>query len=459
MANLMGTMSIALGALKNNQEALDVTSNNIANQNTPGYSRQRVNLSESTYLQVGQLQFGTGAQVDNIQSIRDQVLDFRLNSEMSTQSGLDSYLQPMQQIQSYFNEASGTGLQSSISGFYNSLTQLSTNPSSVPLRQSVISSAQTLAQTFNNSANNLNNIKAAMDAQVPSLTQQANTLTQSIAALNLKISQASGSGQQSGVLEDQRNQLIQKLSQIIEVQTIDGGHGSVSLSTSGGAALVVGAQSFALQSVQDPTTGLNDVQTADGRNITSSISGGQLGGILRVRDQGIPTLLSQLDTLASGIATAVNTQHQAGTDLNGNPGQALFNVPATAPGTASVITVNITDPRLIAAGTSTDAGDNSNILKIAAQQSQTIVNGQSPVDYYSNTVAQLGTNVQQAIIQQSSQDVVVQQLQAQVNSVSGVSLDEEAANLVKFQSAYQAAARVVNVVDQMTQTVLSMGAS
>src|SRR5580692_2181123 len=125
MGSLASSMSIALSALANNQEALDVTTNNIANQNTPGYSRQRVNFSESATVQLGSMQFGTGSKIDNIQSIRDQVLDFRLNSETQTQSALDSYLGPLQQVQASFNEAAGTGLQSSISGFFNSFSQLS----------------------------------------------------------------------------------------------------------------------------------------------------------------------------------------------------------------------------------------------------------------------------------------------------------------------------------------------
>src|SRR5216684_4302811 len=128
MPDLMGSMSIALGALKNSQEALDVTSNNIANLNTPGYSRQRANFSETDPIGFGHLQFGTGAQIVNIQSIRDQALEFRINAETQQQSGLDSFLAPMQQVQSTFNEAAGTGLQGAISGFFNSLSQLSTKP-------------------------------------------------------------------------------------------------------------------------------------------------------------------------------------------------------------------------------------------------------------------------------------------------------------------------------------------
>jgi flagellar hook-associated protein 1 len=138
----------------------------------------------------------------------------------------------------------------------------------------------------------------------------------------------------------------------------------------------------------------------------------------------------------------------------------LFTVPAAVPGSAASIKVNITDPKMIAAsqaGLGAAVGDNANALILAGLQGKNIVNGQTPVDYYSNTVSQLGSDIQLATTQRDTQAVVVGQLQTQRNSVSGVSMDEEAANLVRFQRAYQAAARVVNTIDQMTQVAINLG--
>ncbi|HEY3768447.1 MAG TPA: flagellar hook-associated protein FlgK [Candidatus Angelobacter sp.] len=457
MGSLSGSMFIALGALSNNQEALDVTSNNIANQNTAGYSRQVVNFSESATVQLGSLQFGTGSQIDNIQSVRDQVLDFRINTETQTQSALDAYLGPAQQIQNNFNEASGTGLQSAISGFFNSFSQLSTDPTSVPLRQSVLTAGQNLANSFNSASNSLHALQQSTDQQIPTIAEQVNTLAQSVAQLNTQISQSQSSGQNSGTLEDQRNALIQKMSQLIDVSQIQGSDGSIGLSTALGAALVVGGEQFNLQVATNPSTGQNEILSSTGKDLTSSITGGQLGGLLRVRDQEIPSLTGKLDTLASGIANAVNTTQAAGTDLNGARGQNFFTVPAVTAGTSQSISVNLTDPSQIAASLNGSTGDNANALALAQLQNQNISGGDTPLNFYSNTVAQLGSDIQQATAQSNTQDAVVQQLQTQRDSVSGVSLDEEAANLVQFQRAYQAAARIVNVVDSLTQTAINLG--
>jgi len=457
MGTLSSSMSIALGALQNNQEALDVTSNNISNQNTQGYSRQVVNFSEGATVQFGSLQFGTGAQIDNIQSIRDQVLDFRIANETSTQSSLDTYVTSMNQVQANFNEAAGTGLQSAISGFFNSLSQLSTDPSNVSLRQAVITAGQNLTSSFNSAATNLNSMQGSANQQVAPEVQQVNTLASNVAALNIKISQAQASGQNTGAMEDQRNQLIQQMSGLVNISLIQGDHGTINIATAQGASLVVGGQQFNLSTATNTTTGQTDILSSDGRDITSGITGGSLGGVIRVRDQSIPQLTSQLDTLASGIATAVNTTQAAGTDLNGSAGQKFFTIPTGVPGTAQNIQMNLTDPAQIAASLNGSTGDNANVVAMSQLQNQNIVNGDTPLDYYSNSVAQLGSEIQQATTQGTTQDNVVQQLQAQRQNVSGVSLDEEAANLIQFQRAYQAAARIVNVVDEMTQTAINLG--
>ena len=457
MGGLFGSMGTALGALSLNQEALDITTNNIANINTPGYSRQVAGISENTPITYANLQFGQGAQITGIQSIRDQVLQTRIYSETQQQAGSNAFLGPMQQVQASFNDAGGTGLQKSMTAFFSSWALLSVNPSDIPSRQGVITAGKNLATTFNSAAKNLTVLRGNLNQQVPGDIQQINTIAQSVAKLNLQIANARNSGQNSGTLEDQRNALIQNLSQIVGVSVTNGNNGQISLSTGQGSALVVEGQSFALQAQSDPASGMTHI-ISNGNDITSQISGGQLGGTLQARDRAIPNLQTQLDTLASGIAAAVNTAHQAGTDLNGAPGQGFFSVPATTPGTAAVMSVNIQDPALIAAGQSGASGDNSNALALSGLQNQNIVAGQSANNYYINTVSQLGNDISSAQTSSDAQTAVLQQLKTQQSSVSGVSLDEEAANLVQFQRAYQASARVITIVDQLTSVAINMGA-
>jgi flagellar hook-associated protein 1 FlgK len=344
-----------------------------------------------------------------------------------------------------------------MTAFFSSWALLSVNPSDIPSRQGVITAARNLATTFNSAAKNLTALRGNLNQQVPGDIQQINTMAKSVAGLNLQIANARNSGQNSGTLEDQRNSVIQNMSQLVGVSVTNGNNGQISLSTGQGSALVVEGQSFALQAQSDPVSGMTHI-ISNGNDITSQITGGQLGGTLQVRDQEIPGLQTQLDTLASGIAAAVNTAHQAGTDLNGAPGQVFFNVPATTAGTAATMSVNISDPALIAAGQSGASGDNANALVLSGLQNQNIVAGQSANSYYINTVSQLGNDISSAQTSNDAQTAVLQQLKTQQSSVSGVSLDEEAAHLVQFQRAYQAAARVITIVDQLTSVAINMGA-
>jgi flagellar hook-associated protein 1 len=246
-----------------------------------------------------------------------------------------------------------------------------------------------------------------------------------------------------------------QLSQLVDVQAIPADTNSLTLTTTGGAALVVGQQSFNLSTQTNPATGFQDV-FAQNQDITSTIVGGNLAGDLQLRDQEISSLKSSLDTLASGIATSVNTQNAAGFDLNGNAGGNIFVPPAAGPGAAQSLAVSISDPNLVAASADGTPGNNANSTALANLQNQTVIAGQTPINYYSGIVFQVGNDAANASTALSSSQLLTQQLQDQQNAVSGVSLDQEGANLVQFQTAYNAAARVASVIATLFQTTINM---
>lgn len=457
MGTLFSSLNISLQSMQADQEALSTTSNNIANVNTPGYTRQTVSLEEAPPVEYGGLLLGNGVSVAQISSQRDSLLQTRLDQETQQQAKYGSYLNTMQQVQTLFNETTGNGLQGSLTAFFNSLQQLSTSPSDMSLRQGVLTAAQTLAQAFNSSANNLTQLQQNADQTVTQSVDQINTLTSQIANLNVQISTATASGQNAGTFVDQRDQLIKQLSGLVDVSTTDAGNDSVTLTTSNGAALVVGNQSFQLTTQTNPATGVQDV-FSQGADITSGLTGGALAGAIQARDQTIPSILSSLDSLASGLANSLNSISDAGTDLNGNPGGTLFSVPSTGTaGSAANISVAITDPSQIAASLNGTAGDNSNVNAMLAVQNQPIVGGQSPLTAYSNLVFQIGSDVSTAQSESTSSQSMIQQLQNQIGSVSGVDINEESVNLVQYERAYQAAAQVSAVIDRLTATAINLG--
>jgi|SRR5579863_359508 len=454
MSSLFGTMAIATGALGAEQGALNATTNNVANVNTPGYSRQEPVLVESDPVVVGAVTYGAGVSLEKLQSVRDPILQMRIQEETQQQGQLNASLTALQQTQVQFTSSSGD-IATEISNFFSSLDQLSTSPTSLALRQGVLTAAGNMATAFNNVANNLSQQRSNLDLSVSQDVQQINGLTGQIATLNNQISELQGVHQDASSLVDQRDLLIGQLSNLVDVSTIQSDNG-LTLTTSNGTALVVGGQSFVLNT-QTNASGLQDIY-AQGTDITANLTSGDLAGLLQVRDQNLPGLLSNLDTLAAGLANALNTANQQGFDLKGNAGGNLFVAPpASGLGAASSLAVQITDPALIAASSDGTPGSNGNLATLSAVHDQPVAGGQTPTDYYANMVFNVGNDVSTSSAELNSSQVILNQLQDQRGSISGVSLNEEASNMVEYQRAFDAAANVVTTINDMPRSCAEAG--
>jgi flagellar hook-associated protein 1 FlgK len=284
MSSLFGTLSIASGALAAEQGAMDATTNNVANANTPGYSRLVPDLIESNPVVMGSVTYGQGVTLEKLESLRDPILQMRIEEETQQQGQLNTFVSAMQQAQVQFTTSS-SDIGSQISNFFASLGQLSTDPTNLSVRQGVLTAAGNLATVFNNNSHTLTQQQSNLDLSVTQSVQQVNTLTGQIATLNTQISQLQGVGKDASAFEDQRDVLIGQLSGLIDVSSIKSDNG-LTLTTSNGTALVVGGQSFTL-STQTNASGFQDVY-AQGVDITSKLTSGQLAGLIQVRDQTIP---------------------------------------------------------------------------------------------------------------------------------------------------------------------------
>ena len=458
MSSLFGALSIAAGALDAEQGAMNATTNNVANVNTPGYSRLQPVLVENDPLVLGSLTYGQGVTLQKLESVRDPILQLRIEQETQQQGQLSAFTSAMQQAQVQFTSSS-SDIGSQISNFFTSVNQLSTDPTNLSVRQGVLAAAGNLATVFNNTSNSLTQQQSGIDQNVSQDVQQVNTLTTRIASLNTQISQLQGVSQDASAFEDQRDVLIGQLSGLIDVSSIKSDNG-LTLTTANGAPLVVGGQSFAL-TTQTNASGFQDVYS-QGVDITSKLTSGQLAGLIQVRDQTIPGVLSNLDTLASGLANALNTANKAGFDLHGNPGVDIFTPPSVSgKGYAGTMAVQMTDPSLIAASSDGSAGSNGNVAVIAAVQNANVIGAAgsqtTPADYYSSIVFNVGNDVSNGSAELTASQLVLNQLNDQRGSISGVNLNEEAANMVQYQRAYDAAANVVTTINDMIYTAINMG--
>lgn len=452
MSSLNASLASALSGLIADQGAIAASTNNVANVNTPGYTREEPVLVSSDPVVDDPLTFGTGVTLQSIESIRDPILESQIQQETQVENQYNTLASALQQTQVSFSSTGDVG--TSISNFFDSINQLSTNPSDLSLRQGVLTAAGNLASSFNGTANALTQQQQSLDLSVVQTVTQINQLTSQIAQLNGQVASLQNVGENAGTFIDQRQQAIDQLSSLVDVSVIPADN-TLTLTTANGAPLVTGQQSFQLTTQADPN-GLHDVYS-QGNDITSQITSGQLGGTLQARDQQIPAIQQQLDTLAGGLATAVNTVQAEGFDLNGNVGTNLFNAPpANNVGAAASLSVAITNPSLIAASSDGTAGSNGNAEVMYALGSQNIIDGENPSDYYSNIVFNVGNAASNASAEQTASSGILQQLNDQNSAVSGVSLDEEAANMISYQNAYQASAQVITTVNDMMYAVINM---
>lgn len=454
MSSLFAALSISVSGLQAQQAGLEVTTNNLANMSTPGYSRQRPVIRESQPVIQGDLAFGSGVNVAGIESLRDDLLNIQIFGEMQQQAKSQAFINTMNQVQPLF-PMDTSGIGSAIGSFFTSLNNLSTNASDLALRQNVLSAAHALASSFQQTAGQLTGLRDNLDLTIEQAVRQVNQLTQQIANINSALATTSSTTRDYGSFLDQRDQLIQQLSGLIDVSVIGSGN-SLTLTTRQGAALVVDGQSFDLHLKTDPNDGRQHIFT-QGEDVTGSVQGGKLGGLLEARDRTLPSISEQLDSLAYGLVENLNAAHRKGFDLQGQVGADIFKSVSLS-GAAANMAVAFSDPKLLAASSDGSIGSNGNIANLTAVSDRPVLGSFTPTQAYSNLVFQVGTGISTANGELSASKNILQQLQQQASSVSGVSLDEEASNLLLYERAYQAAARAISTVDSMLQTVIHMGA-
>ena len=463
MGTVNSLMDLARQALMANQAALGVISNNVANQNTPGYTRQVVNWQTLDSVTIGSYTVGEGVAVGS-QGIsqRDRILEQRVQQQTQTQAQSEALSSALNQVQNIFglsstsNSASSTALGSAMDSFFGALSSLTASPSDVTVRQKVITAMKGLADAFNSAANQMSQISTDLDKQAGGYVDRINTLASTIAALNKQIGSTSPDAD-AGVLEDQRQQAIAELSQYIGLNQITNEANGITLTTSNGAVLVSGDQSYAMSATQ--VAGVTHLLAGpSNQDVTAGLTGGALGGILAARDQQIPAFQSALDSLAYSLGTTINQINTQGADGNNHMGKPLFLLPTSATGAAGQIRAAISDPLGISAATVGEgATGNGNALLLAEVSTDMIVGGQTASSFFSSLLAQIGNAASAAASDNTTQQTMLTQLTSQRNALSGVSLDEEASNLTNYQRSYQAAAKVFSIADQIMSSALNLG--
>ncbi|MGA2250437.1 flagellar hook-associated protein FlgK [Terracidiphilus sp.] len=466
MGTINSAFNIISGALDADQAALGVIANNVANANTTGYTEETATFQENSPVTINGANFGDGVTETGAESMRDRVLEGRIDQQQQLESSSSARLTALNTMQSLFTPDSGSSsseagdIGNDITNFYDAFSSLESNATSNSLRQEVLSSAQTLTSDVSNAANGLGQQQQALDQEATSVVGQVNSLSTALAQLNQQIMSTSPDAD-AGTLEDQRQSDLSQLSQLVGINQITTANNGLTITTTSGQVLV--SQNTSNQITMGKVNGVTHffVGTTDATSDLAS-GGGELGGDLTARDQDIPTALSALDNLAFTIATTVNSQQAQGTDFDGNTGADIFAEPTQVAGSAQSMSVVMTDPNGIAAaaaGAGASSGDDSNAVSLSALQTtvQSQLNGQDPNSFYSDFVTQLGSTISEVQTENTAQSASVTQLTTQRNSLSEVNLNNEASSLTNMQRSYQAASQFFTILDSVMASALNLG--
>jgi flagellar hook-associated protein FlgK len=459
-------LNTALSSLYAQQRAIDVTGQNVSNVNTDGYSRQRTDMTSLGGNAVPAIfstspGIGAGVSANNVIRIRDMFLEARAHTEHSNSARLTQEQTALSQVEQAFREPGDAGLQNVLADMWAGWSDVANQPQDTASRTQLVQQMQTVTSTLQTTRGALDNQWTTSRATLNLVAAEVNTTTAAIADLNTAIGRATVTGTPANELSDKRDALVVSLAKQIGATAQPGDNGTVNVFVNG-TPLVFGSTANAIRAV-----GAADLDNAAGnaprfetvRGEKTLGVGGAAAGHLNTLNKIIPTYRDGLDTIAADLAASINAGQASGYDLDGNPGAAfLSSGPGGGPITAANITVALTSPRHVAASSvapppppAPPAKDGTNADTISRLQDA--ANGAT--SNYRDLIVNLGVESQSVTRALDIQNVISTQVDTAREANSGVNLDEEMANLVSFQRAYQAAARMVSAIDEALDTLIN----
>jgi flagellar hook-associated protein 1 FlgK len=469
VGNILQTGRTGMTAAKT---GIATTGHNISNATTEGFSRQRVQTTaETPRNSVGGHLIGDGTRVSRIERVNDEYIEKQIRNTGRDLAKMQEKDLALRQTEDIFNEMGGEGLNRIMSKFFNDFRRLSMEPENTAIRQSVRESSMAMISDFKRLRTSIEEVARGIDSRLDGYTSEANSLATQLRDLNLQIKKMEVAGSVPNDLLDRRDQTLKQLGSLMELTMHKSNDGQYTVEVRGVGPLVVGpnVQRFSVfrSQAENPNEIENSLQVRTSSNslgrITNKIQGGKIGALLEVRDHTLSTILNRLDELAYTVSESVNQVHEQGFTRDGRTGVGFFKkIPPGTTGAANFLDLSEavkSDINSIAASAEPNSpGDNRIAIALSGLQGQKLLNGgQTTVDdYYNSIVSDVGVaSARNKDAMNQSQDIATQ-LNKIREQVSGVSIDEETANLMQYQNAFGASAKVIQVADEMLKTILDL---
>jgi flagellar hook-associated protein 1 FlgK len=449
--SLYSLLGIARSALLAHQRAMNVTSHNIANAQTPGYSRQRLELTAETvpYPLIGTL--GRGVSAETLTRVRDRLLDSGYRRQSALLGGADLRHDVLSQVEAAIGEPSDLGVSAALDRLFQSFADLADDPSGATSRELVRQNARRFIQQVRHLDSRLDEIAADALTRLGEQVGEVNGLLRQVAEINRQVLSGGGSAPD---LEDQRDRVIDQLSGFLGVQAQLREDGTIAV-TSHGVSLVDGVHVETLEMQAAPGGGYA-LATSSGTPLT--VTEGSLASLLEMLGTALPDLSDRLDTFVRSLVTEVNNVHRGGYTLDGLRNRNFFDPNGLTAGTIALDAGIEASGNGIAAALTQSPGDGGNaqlMLELNGSQLASL-GGRSFREYYMEMASSVGIGVQNSGQDVEIQQILVDRAEDLRSAVSGVSLDEEMVLLIAQQQAYQAAARLIRVADDMMQDLMNL---
>jgi flagellar hook-associated protein 1 FlgK len=457
MAGLFDGLEVGKRALATNQLWLNTLAHNIANVNTLGYTRQRVNTTTTPPQELPQGIVGTGVTATSIEQIRDLFLNQQYRNENKSLGNWTALEKTLTQVESLFNEPNEDSLGDLLDNFWASWSDLANDPESVSARTALKEQTNMLTNGFHSIYTQLTDLRKSVDNDIALTVEKVNELSTEIASLNQQVARSELGGQSANDLRDRRDLLIDELSEYVDVNATEQKNNMATVYI-GAMAIVDGTSSYKL-AVKKTNVEQFSASEVVWSGTTKSVTNlnGQLKGLVETRDEIIPKYLDSLDELAQTLITRVNALHQTAYGSDGSTGLNFFNPLNSSAATISLNSAIENNVSRIAASQSGEIGDNTNALAIADLRNAQFMmrNTASMSEFYNSLIGEVGAETSKAESLKENYTLLVEQLENSRQSVQGVSLDEETTAMIKYQNAYDAAARVITTMDEALDTVIN----
>lgn len=458
---LTDILNTARDAMSAQTFGLTVTGQNVANVNTPGYVRRQPQLETRD---MGNRNFGS-VHVAGLRRVADRFVDQRHLALTGASAEAASRDQLLSQAEALFNDFQGTGLGNSLNSLFSSFSALAASPTDLTTRATVLQNAQTFAEQVSTASDQLQNFRTDLFSNARELTTQVNAKLDSIAQLSGRINQARAVGEEPADLEDKRDAALVELADLVEIQTYTDGNGQLVIQGPGVTLMQSDSARHLAIDIGDngalKVLAENAGSPGSGNDITAFLSGGQLSGVLQVRDHDVVDMQSDLDAFAFNVAGQINSVHAAGFGLDAQTGPKLFTLGSTQAGAAAGLQVDAAlrgrPDRLAASSNSGELPGNANQATLLAQLADTPIaalGDLAPSQAYARLIGRVGQRKADAAATLDTREAMTAQVEVVRQSISGVSLDEEMISLSKYQRAFEAASRVFTTADQLLQELL-----